>query len=81
MILKLNILSLAKWFATSRSQLIEIGDRREAIARALELADGHDVVAILGKGHERGQEIMGQTIAFSDVDIVRELLRNEGHHD
>jgi UDP-N-acetylmuramoyl-L-alanyl-D-glutamate--2,6-diaminopimelate ligase len=66
---------------SSRSQLIEIGDRREAIARALELADGHDVVAILGKGHERGQEIMGQTIAFSDVDIVRELLGNKGHHD
>ncbi len=66
---------------SSRSQLIEIGDRREAIARALELADGHDVVAILGKGHERGQEIMGQTIAFSDVEVLRELLGNKGHHD
>jgi len=66
---------------SSRSQLIEIGDRREAITRALELADGHDVVAILGKGHERGQEIMGQTIAFSDVGIVRELIGNEGHSD
>jgi UDP-N-acetylmuramoyl-L-alanyl-D-glutamate--2,6-diaminopimelate ligase len=63
------------------SQLVEIGDRLEAIARALELASGHDVVAILGKGHERGQEIMGQTIAFSDVDVVGELLVDEGLHD
>ncbi len=63
------------------SQVIEIGDRRNAIARALELAGGHDVVAILGKGHERGQEIMGQIIEFSDVDVVAGLLREEGSHD
>ena len=63
------------------SQVIEIGDRRNAIARALELAGGHDVVAILGKGHERGQEIMGQTIAFSDVDVVAGLLGDKGSHD
>jgi UDP-N-acetylmuramoyl-L-alanyl-D-glutamate--2,6-diaminopimelate ligase len=66
---------------SQRSKWIEIGDRREAIARALELADGHDVVAILGKGHEQGQEIMGQTIAFSDVEVVRELLGNKSRHD
>lgn len=63
------------------SQVVEIGDRRDAIVHALEFADGHDVVAILGKGHERGQEIMGRTIAFSDVDVVSELLGNEGSHD
>jgi UDP-N-acetylmuramoyl-L-alanyl-D-glutamate--2,6-diaminopimelate ligase len=63
------------------SQVIEIGDRRNAIARALELSGGHDVVAILGKGHERGQEIMGQTIAFSDVDVVAGLLGDKGSHD
>jgi UDP-N-acetylmuramoyl-L-alanyl-D-glutamate--2,6-diaminopimelate ligase len=67
--------------AHPRSHWIEIGDRREAIARALELAAGHDVVAILGKGHEQGQEIMGQTIAFSDVDVVVELLGIKGQHD
>jgi UDP-N-acetylmuramoyl-L-alanyl-D-glutamate--2,6-diaminopimelate ligase len=63
------------------SRLVEIGDRREAITQALELADGHDVVAILGKGHERGQEIMGRTIAFSDVDVVNELLGDKGSND
>jgi UDP-N-acetylmuramoyl-L-alanyl-D-glutamate--2,6-diaminopimelate ligase len=63
------------------SQVVEIGDRREAITHALKLANDQDVVAILGKGHERGQEIMGHTIAFSDVDVVSELLRDEGSHD
>lgn len=63
------------------SQVIEIGDRRNAIARALELADGHDVVAILGKGHEQGQEIMGQMTKFSDIDVVAGLLGDESSHD
>ncbi len=61
----------------SGSHVIEIGDRREAIARALHLARDHDVVAILGKGHELVQEVMGRTIAFSDIDVVAELLQGE----
>lgn len=65
----------------SDSQVIEIGDRREAIARALQIARDHDVVVILGKGHERGQEVMGRTIEFSDVEVVAELLHGEMAHD
>jgi len=57
------------------SQVIEVADRREAIIAALHLATGHDVIAILGKGHERGQEMKGHMIAFSDIDVVAELLR------
>lgn len=64
-----------------RSHVVEMGDRRDAIAQALELASGHDVVAILGKGHERGQEILGAIIAFSDVDVIKELLGDAGSHD
>jgi UDP-N-acetylmuramoyl-L-alanyl-D-glutamate--2,6-diaminopimelate ligase len=63
------------------SHVFEIGDRRDAITHALELAEGHDVVAILGKGHERGQEIMGRTIAFSDADVVNDLLGDKRSHD
>ncbi len=65
----------------SDTHVIEVGDRREAIARALQLASDHDVVAILGKGHERGQEIMGRSIAFSDIDVVAELLQGGSSHD
>jgi UDP-N-acetylmuramoyl-L-alanyl-D-glutamate--2,6-diaminopimelate ligase len=30
------------------------------------------VVAVLGKGHEPGQEIDGQIHPFSDVDVLRQ---------
>ena len=49
-------------------------DRRSAIARALTLAVGGDVVVIAGKGHEQGQEIAGVVHPFDDRAIVRELL-------
>jgi UDP-N-acetylmuramoyl-L-alanyl-D-glutamate--2,6-diaminopimelate ligase len=50
-------------------------DRRAAIARALEQAQGGDVVLIAGKGHERGQEIAGVKHPFDDREVARELLR------
>jgi UDP-N-acetylmuramoyl-L-alanyl-D-glutamate--2,6-diaminopimelate ligase len=50
-------------------------DRREAIARALALAQEADVVLIAGKGHERGQELAGgRVVAFDDVAVAREAL-------
>ena len=52
--------------------MIDGGDRRSAIGLALELAHPGDVVAILGKGHETGQEIAGQVLPFSDPEVVLE---------
>jgi UDP-N-acetylmuramoyl-L-alanyl-D-glutamate--2,6-diaminopimelate ligase len=53
---------------------LEIGDRREAIRRAIgELADG-DVLLIAGKGHETGQIIGKQTFPFSDHEAVATAL-------
>jgi UDP-N-acetylmuramoyl-L-alanyl-D-glutamate--2,6-diaminopimelate ligase len=50
-------------------------DRREAIARAVEVADAGDVVVIAGKGHEQGQEFEdGRKIPFDDVTVAREAL-------
>jgi UDP-N-acetylmuramoyl-L-alanyl-D-glutamate--2,6-diaminopimelate ligase len=52
----------------------EIGDRREAIRRAIgELAAG-DVLLIAGKGHETGQIIGKQTLPFSDHEAVAAAL-------
>ena len=52
----------------------EIGDRAEAIAHALSNAQAGDVVAVLGKGHESGQEIAGVIYPFSDRDVICEVL-------
>jgi UDP-N-acetylmuramoyl-L-alanyl-D-glutamate--2,6-diaminopimelate ligase len=50
----------------------EIGDRRYAIAFAIEHADPDDIVLIAGKGHEQGQIIMGRVLPFDDVEVARE---------
>ena len=51
-------------------------DRRRAIARAVETAEGGDVVVIAGKGHEQGQEFEnGRKEPFDDVAVARDALR------
>ncbi|HEX3268054.1 MAG TPA: UDP-N-acetylmuramoyl-L-alanyl-D-glutamate--2,6-diaminopimelate ligase [Gaiellaceae bacterium] len=53
-------------------------DRREAIARAIEIAREGDVVVIAGKGHEQGQQFADSTVPFDDRDVAREALRRLG---
>ena len=47
-------------------------DRRVAIRRALQAARSGDVVLILGKGHETGQEFAGRIVPFDDREVARE---------
>jgi UDP-N-acetylmuramoyl-L-alanyl-D-glutamate--2,6-diaminopimelate ligase len=53
-------------------------DRRRAIALALEDAEQGDLVLILGKGHEQGQDIGGVIEPFDDRTVARELLGSGG---
>jgi len=50
----------------------DIGDRRYAIAFAIEHTEPDDIVLIAGKGHEQGQIIMGRVLPFDDVEVARE---------
>jgi UDP-N-acetylmuramoyl-L-alanyl-D-glutamate--2,6-diaminopimelate ligase len=52
--------------AGSSAQVVEIGDRRAAIAHAVAWAQPGDVVLIAGKGHESGQTAHGRTRPFDD---------------
>jgi len=54
------------------TEVIDGGDRRSAIRLALDLAGPGDVVGILGKGHELGQEIAGTVLPFSDPEVATE---------
>ncbi len=47
-------------------KIIEVAGRRAAIDEAVRLAGPGDVVAVLGKGHERGQEVGGEVLPFDD---------------
>jgi len=54
--------------------VLEVAGRRDAIAEAVALAAPGDVVALLGKGHERGQEVAGTVSPFDDrVELAAAL--------
>ncbi|MGB4863958.1 MAG: UDP-N-acetylmuramoyl-L-alanyl-D-glutamate--2,6-diaminopimelate ligase [Tepidiformaceae bacterium] len=57
---------------------IEIEDRREAIREALARAKAGDIVAILGKGHEKSIILGTQSIPWDDRDVTREELGRLG---
>jgi len=54
---------------------LEIGDRREAIRRAIADLRSGDVLLIAGKGHETGQIIGDRVIPFSDHEAVATALK------
>jgi UDP-N-acetylmuramoyl-L-alanyl-D-glutamate--2,6-diaminopimelate ligase len=56
------------------TRVVEVAGRRDAIAAAVAIAEPGDVVAVLGKGHERGQETAGHVAPFDDrVELARAL--------
>ncbi|MCW2822155.1 MAG: UDP-N-acetylmuramoylalanyl-D-glutamate--2,6-diaminopimelate ligase [Marmoricola sp.] len=59
-------------------EVLEIGDRRTAIRRAVEMAGPGDTVIIAGKGHETGQEVAGAVHPFDDRDELRAALAERG---
>ncbi|HET9518287.1 MAG TPA: UDP-N-acetylmuramoyl-L-alanyl-D-glutamate--2,6-diaminopimelate ligase [Actinoplanes sp.] len=48
------------------AKVVEVPGRRAAIDEAVRLAGPGDVLAVLGKGHERGQEVGGEVLPFDD---------------
>ncbi|MDG4796564.1 UDP-N-acetylmuramoyl-L-alanyl-D-glutamate--2,6-diaminopimelate ligase [Micromonospora sp. WMMD1082] len=57
------------------ARVVEIAGRRPAIDEAVRLAAPGDVVAVLGKGHERGQEVAGEVHPFDDRTELADALR------
>ncbi len=51
-----------------------ISDRKAAIEYAVSIAQPGDVVALLGKGHENGQEINGVKLPFSDQQELKRAI-------
>ena len=49
-------------------------DRKRAIRLAVEMAVQGDVVMILGKGHESGQEFADNTVPFDDRAVARQAI-------
>jgi UDP-N-acetylmuramoyl-L-alanyl-D-glutamate--2,6-diaminopimelate ligase len=51
---------------------IEVAGRKDAIARALEMAGSGDIVLLAGKGHETGQIVGSKVLPFDDALVARE---------
>jgi UDP-N-acetylmuramoyl-L-alanyl-D-glutamate--2,6-diaminopimelate ligase len=58
----------------SAQRVLTIVDRREAIRKAIELAQAGDLVLVAGKGHEKYQAIGERVLPFDDVMVAREAL-------
>ncbi|MCW2638257.1 MAG: UDP-N-acetylmuramoyl-L-alanyl-D-glutamate--2,6-diaminopimelate ligase [Dactylosporangium sp.] len=54
--------------------VVEVAGRRAAIEEAVRLAAAGDVIALLGKGHERGQELGGEVYPFDDREELATAL-------
>ncbi len=48
-------------------------DRRDAISKGVNLLDGKSTLLVLGKGHEKFQEIGDRLYDFDDIEVVREV--------
>ncbi|RZS82923.1 UDP-N-acetylmuramoylalanyl-D-glutamate--2,6-diaminopimelate ligase [Motilibacter rhizosphaerae] len=64
--------------ADGQAEVLEVGDRAAAIAEAVSRARPGDVVAVLGKGHERGQLAGGVLTPFDDREALRGALAAAG---
>ena len=54
-------------------------DRRLAIRHALAVAEPGDAILVLGKGHERGQDLAGVVHPFDDLQVAAEELGALGY--
>lgn len=64
--------AVAAGAARGPARVIEEADRKLAIRAAIAEAGRGDVVLILGKGHEQGQEFGDVVVPFDDVAVARE---------
>jgi UDP-N-acetylmuramyl-tripeptide synthetase len=60
--------------AARAQDTLVIPDRRDAIARALELGREGVVVVIAGKGHEALQVLRDRSVPFDDRQVARDVL-------
>jgi UDP-N-acetylmuramoyl-L-alanyl-D-glutamate--2,6-diaminopimelate ligase len=54
-------------------------DRKAAIDIAIQEAAPGDIVLLAGKGHEKNQVLRAGSIAFDDVEVARQALRQAGY--
>lgn len=62
----------------TEGEFVEIPDRKEAIAFAIEQGEEGDIIVLAGKGHEDYQEIKGVKYPMDERDLIEEILKERG---
>lgn len=57
-----------------KDNYIIVENRREAIKKAMEMAEKDDVIVVAGKGHEDYQILKDKTIHFDEREIIGEIV-------
>ncbi len=60
--------------ANASASLVNVADRQAAIQQAVDVAGPDGIVAVLGKGHETGQELSGIVTPFDDRVALHRAL-------
>ena len=71
--------TIRKAVLTGCPEATEIGDRAAAIREGIKRLGPKDCLVIAGKGHEQGQIVGTKVIPFSDVEQVKQALKELGH--
>ena len=61
--------------AKTDGKYVEICDRREAIAYAIDHGEPGDIIVLAGKGHEDYQEIKGVKYPMDERDLIRDIMK------
>jgi UDP-N-acetylmuramyl-tripeptide synthetase len=54
---------------------MRISDRTEAIRRGVSMLNRGDILLVVGKGHEKYQEIAGRKYFFSDQELIKKYMQ------
>lgn len=71
------ISDICKGVISSNGDYVIIKDRKEAIIYALKNAVDNDIILLLGKGHEKFQEIRGVLYPFDEKEIINNFINGE----
>ncbi|MGN1147560.1 MAG: Mur ligase family protein, partial [Lachnospiraceae bacterium] len=64
--------------AKTDGKYVEICDRKEAIAYAIDHGEPGDIIVLAGKGHEDYQEIKGVKYPMDERDLIADILAKRG---
>jgi len=67
---------IKKGFSSDFNRYEVIADRKEAIQKAVNIAEKDDLVLLLGRGHEKYQIIKDQKIELDDREVAKKAVKN-----